>query len=100
MSSTDWAGRFLDLALAFAAEQTNVDERSKAIAELFCAMTDDGQAQFFTHVANAMSRWGRPGAASHQAFHIGRHLRTCECSSDGARRFIEEIAGAMALDAS
>jgi hypothetical protein len=93
--TTDWAGKFLDLAMAYASEQGDVDSRSKAIAELFCAMTDDGQAQFFVHAAAAMAKWERPGAADWQALAIGRHLRDCECSTEGGREFIRSIIYAM-----
>lgn len=93
--TTDWAGKFLDLAMAYASEQGDVDCRSKAIAELFCAMTDDGQAQFFVHVAAAMAKWERPAAADWQAQAIGRHLRDCECSTEGGREFVRSIIYAM-----
>lgn len=93
--TTDWAGKFLDLAMAYASEQGDVDCRSKAIAELFCAMTDDGQAQFFVHVAATMAKWPRVGACETQAFYIGKHLRDCECSTEGGREFIRSIIYAM-----
>lgn len=95
MTTTDWAGKFVDLALAYASEQGDVDGRAKAIADLFCAMTDDGQAQFFVHVAALMAKWPRSDAATFQALTIGRHLRDCECSTDGGREFIRSIIYAM-----
>jgi hypothetical protein len=61
------------------------------LAEQFAALTDDAQAQFLCIVAAKLG----PTAAGNQAFHIGRHLIRCECSTDAGREFVREIVTAM-----
>ena len=65
------------------------------IAEVFCELDDDAQAQFFVHVARIMGAWPEPGAATMQPYFIGKHLATCECGTEGARQFIRDVAEAM-----
>lgn len=60
------------------------------LAEQFAALTDDAQAQFLCFAA---ARLG--AAAEDQARFIGRHLRTCECSTEAGRAFVAEIVAAM-----
>jgi len=67
------------------------DERAGALAEEFCAMSDDGQARFFEEVARIMKTW--PAAAAvMQRHYIGRHLATCECVSDPGRDWVLDLA--------
>jgi hypothetical protein len=49
------------------------------------------------YVARIMSTWDGFGSASAymQASFIGRHLATCECSTEEARELIRNIADAM-----
>lgn len=70
---------------------------AEALAEEFCKLDDDTQAKFFVHVARIMSTWDGFGSASAymQASFIGRHLATCECSTEEARELIRNIAAAM-----
>ena len=63
----------------------------KDIAEVFCQMDDDAQAQFFVEAAKIMSAWPGVIARSMQAQYIGAHLRDCECSTYEARDLIESI---------
>ena len=63
------------------------------IAEAFCEMDDEEQAQFFIEVTAIAGRWGSAGR-SMQAHYIGNHLKTCVCSNDQVRGFISEIAEA------
>ena len=66
------------------------------IAEAFCGLNDEGQAQVFIEVAKLAATWdGRPG---YQWWLVGRHLRNCECSTDEARDIVREIASAMDYD--
>jgi hypothetical protein len=71
----------------------------EALAEEFCKLDDDTQAKFFVHVAQIMSTWPPTAylgpAAPAQAMFIGRHLATCECSTEQARALIRNIAEAM-----
>ena len=62
------------------------------IAQAFCKMDDDAQAQFFVRVAARMHAWKRAGAADTQAHFIGKHLATCECSTHEARELVFGIA--------
>ncbi len=63
------------------------------LAEAFCKMVDEEQAQFFIECTAIMGRWGA-GKRSQQAYYIGNHLRTCACSTDAARDLVREIADA------
>jgi len=61
------------------------------LAEAFCDMNDEDQAQSFIEVTALMGRWG-PGKRSMQAHYIGEHLRVCACSNEATRDFVQEIA--------
>lgn len=69
----------------------------EALAERFCELDDDAQAQFFVHVARIAEAWFAQGfgTAPQQAFNIGKHLATCECSTHEARAFVRNIHDAM-----
>jgi hypothetical protein len=72
----------------------------EALAEEFCKLDDDAQAQFFVHVARIAETWSNTSrfgsaAAYWQASAIGRHLATCECSTEEAREFVRTVAAAM-----
>lgn len=73
--------------------------KPEALAESFCELDDDAQAQFFVHVARLMATWPRniygADAAEWQANAIGRHLATCECSTEAARDFVRTVHLAM-----
>lgn len=61
------------------------------LAEFFCQITDDAQAQFFVHVDRIMGMWDAPGSRCMQIKSIGDHLRECKCSTQGAREWIREL---------
>ena len=67
-----------------------VDVDVSHLAEQFAALTDDAQAQF---ICMAAAKLG--SAMNMQAFYVGNHLRTCQCSTPQGREFITEIAKAM-----
>lgn len=74
------------------------DEDVRRLAEAFSAMDDDHQAKFFVEVARIMTGWesikGSHGMNG-QAYYIGRHLATCECSTAEGRDLVEMIHYAM-----
>jgi hypothetical protein len=72
------------------------DQSVRQLAEMFCMFDDDAQAKFFSYVADIMKRWG-PGKDESQAWHIGRHMATCECATDGGREFIHTIEAAITI---
>ncbi len=73
--------------------EVEVDVDVAYLAEQFAALTDDAQAQFLCLAAAKLG----PKAADHQAFHIGRHLSGCECSTEAGREFVREIVSAMEI---
>ena len=66
----------------------------RRLAEILANMNDEQQAQFFIEAADLMK-----GYAERQCIYIGKHLRECECSTDGARELIEAIAYAIKVPA-
>ena len=71
----------------------------RQIAQAFCDLGDEDQAQFFIECAAIAATWreGDPNALPSYQWHVvGRHLRTCECSTYEARAMVEEIAGGIA----
>ncbi len=74
-----------------------IELTSEDLAEAFCEMDDDQQAQFFVHVAHNMSAWKPSGAAMQLRF-IGDHLRECECSTADARNWVVELAACVGED--
>ena len=64
------------------------------LAEAFCEMDDEAQAQFFIEAAAIAQTWNGAGR-SMQWFSVGRHLKTCACSTFEARVMVKEIADAI-----
>ncbi len=64
------------------------------IAEAWCDLDDEGQAQFFIECARIAAKW-RPDSNFQQWFSIGRHLRDCECSTEEARGMVRDIAAPL-----
>lgn len=62
------------------------------LAEAFCDLDDELQAQFFIEVARIASTWA-PGNFM-QWHSVGRHLRDCPCSTLEAVDLVREIAEA------
>lgn len=63
----------------------------KTMAEVFTEWDDEQQAQFFIEAARIMTQWGA-GKHEMQAYYIGGHLKTCSCSTDEAREFVQAVA--------
>ncbi len=62
------------------------------LAEAFCDLNDEQQAQFFIEAARIGETWPtKHGGASVQWYKIGKHLQTCECSTDDARSMVRDI---------
>ena len=60
------------------------------IADAFCELDDERQAQVFIEIAALAQTWGT--SPSMQWFYIGKHLRDCACSTWEARDMVKEIA--------
>ena len=67
------------------------------IAAAFASLDDEEQTKFFCEVAKIMSAWG-PGKLETQCFNLGRHLRTCPCTSWGAQQVMEAMANGYEFD--
>lgn len=66
------------------------------LAEAFCDMNDEEQAQVFIEIARiASATWQPGGVYGMQLYSVGRHLRDCTCSSEEARAVIREIASGI-----
>lgn len=59
------------------------------VAAWFAGVDDETQAQFFIEVAKHAASWKAHGG--YQWYSVGRHLRTCECSTEAARELIRTI---------
>jgi len=84
----------LDRIKAILAESSN---EPMELAESFCAMDDEQQAQFFIECARIMSKWSGDGRSIYlgpdwQMQQVGNHLRTCGCSTAEARDMVRAIA--------
>jgi hypothetical protein len=62
------------------------------LAEIFCGLDDDTQARFFVECAKIASSW-EPHID--QFYAVGRHLRTCSCSTEAARELVRRIAAGI-----
>jgi hypothetical protein len=64
------------------------------LAKLFAELDDDSQAKFFVKVA-AYANKHYESTPENQWWHVGRHLRTCECSTEDGREVIRTMAKAI-----
>jgi hypothetical protein len=62
------------------------------LAEAFCELNDEAQAQVFIEIARIAATW--PPGNFMQWHAVGRHLRDCECSTPEAVDLVREIAEA------
>lgn len=69
----------------------NAEITVEQLAQWFCGMSDDDQAQFFVMVAAGMDAYEGIGRCM-QLRYIGNHLRDCACSTESAREWISELA--------
>jgi len=69
----------------------------RSLASRFANLNDDNQAKVLVEVARIMAAWPSPPSygMGWQAHAIGRHLRTCECSTEEAREFVRAMASGM-----
>ena len=72
------------------------------LGRIFIDLDSDQQTEFFVAAAeHAKSTWTRGERdCESQGYEIGRHLRTCECSSELARNLVEHIAYGMQVESS
>ncbi len=63
------------------------------VAEAWCDLDDEGQAQFFIECARISAKWGPSNFQ--QWLSVGRHLRDCACSTDEARDLVRDIASPL-----
>ena len=68
----------------------------RQLAEAFCDLDDEQQADFFIEAARIAASW-RDGAVM-QWWYVGRHLRTCTCSTEEAREMVRELASALEFE--
>lgn len=68
------------------------------LAEAFCDMDDEAQAQFFIEAARIAAGWERGSGfgAWWQWDKIGGHLRDCKCATPEAREMVNYIDAGMA----
>lgn len=66
------------------------------LAEAFCSLGDEEQAQVFIEAAAIAEKWRESGGSPGMQWHlVGGHLRKCACSTEEAREMVEAIAGGM-----
>lgn len=63
---------------------------ARELAEAFCDLNDEDQAQVLIEAAKIASEW--PTNNGMQWFYVGRHLKNCECSTEEARDLVRDIA--------
>lgn len=73
------------------------------VADWFCELSDDQQAEFFIAVAERGKKWtcdskGFCLGANHQWWLIGRHLATCKCATEEARDMVCTIVEGIKAD--
>ena len=67
------------------------------IAEAFCELDDEQQAQVFIEIGRVASGWKADGGLPTMTWHeVGRHLRDCPCSTYEGRQVVEDIADGLA----
>lgn len=64
----------------------------RQIAEAFCELNDEQQAQVFIEAADIAKLWKGSMDPGWQWWSVGRHLSTCACSTDDARELVRAIA--------
>ena len=75
-----------------------IDVTPDLIAQAFCEMTDDDQAQVICKIAAIMNPpEGFDGVVNWecQMERVGKHLAECECATEGGRNVVRAIYDAM-----
>ncbi len=68
------------------------------VAEAFCDLGDEQQAQVFIEIALIGQRWraaDERADPNYQWWLVGRHLRACSCATEEARDVVRELAGGL-----
>lgn len=68
----------------------SVELSVEQIAAAFAELNDDEQARVIVEVARIAGSWTNTNLD--QWYAVGRHLRTCSCSSEDARELVRRIA--------
>lgn len=71
-----------------------IDLDLDTLAKAFAGLDDDSQARFFVKVA-AIAAQTYKSPQETQWWYVGRHLRTCECSTEEGRDLIRSIHYAL-----
>ena len=71
-----------------------VEVGPKELAQAFCDLNDEQQADFFEAVGGIADGW----SGTMQFFMVGRHMKTCECVTQSGIRVIEEIHDGLTTD--
>ena len=67
----------------------------RQLAEVWCEMNDEDQAQFFIEAAAIIRTWPDIMGRQLQAMEVGKHLAECSCSNDDARELVRDIVAGM-----
>jgi len=82
----------LDGVVLFSSEEARSNPAVvRQLAQIYASMSDEDQAAFFEEVSKLP--W-----MQEQAWHIGRHLRTCTCISERGRDCLREVLSSMEYD--
>jgi hypothetical protein len=74
--------------------EVTLDLTPAQLAEAFCELGDEEQADFFIAAARiALEKWTHPACMQWHA--VGRHLRDCSCSTYDAQQMVSDIADAL-----
>ena len=68
---------------------------TEQLAAAFCELDDDAQAKFFVECARIAAEWP---PHFDQFYEVGRHLRTCDCSTPAARELVRRIVAGMEVE--
>lgn len=66
-----------------------IDLTPQIFASWFCHLDDEQQADVFIAIAKEAESF--PNYQGYQWYLVGRHLKTCACSTTEARNMIEEL---------
>jgi hypothetical protein len=61
------------------------------VAQWFCGLNDEAQADFFIAVARQAEGEHWPSDQGNQWWLVGKHLVTCACGTDEARNMVIEL---------
>ena len=73
--------------------ERTVELSIETVAQWFCELNDEQQADFFIAVAAEAHTW--PHHADHQWYLVGRHLVNCTCGTPEALALVEELSNGI-----